>query len=321
MTVGHLTVEVMAHHLAQTAVPVEAVAERLRLSRTKVKLFRRIHGLDQLRLDPDIGVVDLTAAPAERLLATLAEPERIRYLVYAHTMQEVSPSQVDIAAELRQRLGLTHATAFALTQHNCASGLTAIDVCGELLAADGDPGALALVVTGEKAYSPMAQLIENTTIMSDASAACLVSLSGSRGDEVLAYRAVTDGRYSDGIRLTPLLLQEFGAGYSRRLADIVLEATAAAGLALADVTMIIPHNVNLSSWKGAIELLGVDRARVFLDNIPRYGHCYCSDPFLNYCHLRDAGRLDAGAHYVLTAVGLGATYSAMVLRHGEVAAA
>jgi len=55
--------------------------------------------------------------------------------------------------------------------------------------------------------------------------------------------------------------------------------------------------------------------RVYLDNIPRTGHCFCSDPFLNLVSLRDEGRLVPGARYLLTAVGLGATYAAMVIEH------
>jgi 3-oxoacyl-[acyl-carrier-protein] synthase III len=61
-----------------------------------------------------------------------------------------------------------------------------------------------------------------------------------------------------------------------------------------------------------IAALGLDRDRVYLDNISRYAHCFCSDPFLNLATLRAEGRLAPG-HYLLTAVGLGATYAAMVV--------
>lgn len=314
MVAAGLAIEAMAAFTPDPVSTVDAVAPRLRLSRSKVKLFRRVHGLDRLRLDPDLPVLDLVAEPAARLVAGLDDPERVRYLVYAHTIQDVSPAGFDIASALAARLGLHRANAFALTQQNCAGGLAALDLCGELLAAEGEQDALALVVTGEKAFSPLAQLIENTTIMGDASAACLVGLSGA-GDRVLAYSARTDGRYADGIRLDPVRLKEFGAGYAARLADTVRSTLAEAGLTLADVALIVPHNVNVSSWKAVIELLGTDPGTVFLDNVAEYSHCFCSDPFLNYSHLRDRGRLEPGGHYLFTAVGLGATYAAMVLRH------
>jgi 3-oxoacyl-[acyl-carrier-protein] synthase-3 len=314
MVAAGLTIEAMTAFVPEPVSPIEAVAPRLRLGRAKVKLFRKVHGLDRLYLDPDLSVLDLIATPAARLVEGLADPDRIKHVVYAHTIQDVAPAGFPVAAALGARLGLHRANAFALTQQNCASGLAAVDVCGELLAAQDDPDALALVVTGEKAFSPLAQLIEGTTIMGDASAACLIGLSGT-GDRVLSYCSHTDGRYADGIRLDARLLQEFGAEYAGRLAETITAALARAGLTLADVELIVPHNVNVSSWRKVIDLLGTDPATVFLDNVAEYGHCYCSDPFLNYSQLRDRGRLTAGGHYVCTALGLGATYAAMVLRH------
>ncbi|MCE7003219.1 ketoacyl-ACP synthase III family protein [Kibdelosporangium philippinense] len=315
MVVARLTIESVTSHTPDKVIAIDSIADRLRLSRPKLKLFQRIHGFDRLRTSEGTSVLDLIAEPAARLVDSVDDPRRIRYLIYSHTIQEVAPSYVDTASELRARLALPDALAFALTQQNCASGLAAIVAAGQLLAAD-EPGALALVVTGEKAFSPMAQLIPNTAISGDASAACLISLSGN-GDHVISYASATDGRYSDGIRLDQELVQQFGAEYPKRLAETVLAALADAGLALSDVAMIVPHNVNRSSWRRVIELLGISADDVFLDNIAEYGHCFCSDPFLNYTHLRDQGRLADGGFYVLTAVGLGATYVAMVLQRGE----
>ncbi|MFI9812627.1 3-oxoacyl-[acyl-carrier-protein] synthase III C-terminal domain-containing protein [Saccharothrix variisporea] len=314
MVAAGLAIEAMTAFVPEPVSSIEAVAPRLRLGRAKVKLFRKVHGLDRLHLDPDLSVLDLVTTPAARLVADLADPDRITHVVYAHTIQDVAPAGFDIATALAARLGLHRANAFALTQQNCASGLAAVDVCGELLAAADDPDALALVVTGEKAFSPMAQLIENTTIMGDASAACLVGRSGA-GERVLSYHSRTDGRYADGIRLDARLNGQFGLEYAARLAETIRAALAQAGLTLADVELVVPHNVNVSSWRKVVELLGTDPATVFLDNVAEYGHCYCSDPFLNYTQLRDRGRLTAGGHYVCTALGLGATYAAMVLRH------
>ena len=63
-----------------------------------------------------------------------------------------------------------------------------------------------------------------------------------------------------------------------------------------------------------IALLGIPLARVFLDNVPVTGHCFAADPFINYVSARDAGRLRPGDLYLMASVGLGATFSAMVLR-------
>lgn len=77
--------------------------------------------------------------------------------------------------------------------------------------------------------------------------------------------------------------------------------------------MIVPHNVNNSSWRGVIRELGFGVERIYLDNVPRYGHCFGSDPFINLASMRDEGRLRDDGVYLLAAVGLGATYAAMVI--------
>jgi 3-oxoacyl-[acyl-carrier-protein] synthase III len=294
------------------SVAIEDVAGPLGLNRHQTRMFRRIHGLDRLHLDPELSLLDLVRVPAEVLLRSVADLATVRYLIYAHTVPDVTPSHINAAHMLGQQLALTRAEAFAVTQQNCASGLAAIDIAGELLRADGDPGLQALVVTGEKPFSRMIGVIPNTTIMGEASAAGLVKLSGP-GIRVRSYVAKVMGQYAEHARPSPQVTNEFYETYTANLAATLREAAAQAGMKLADITMIVPHNVNLSSWRRIIAELGLDRNQVYLDNIPRYGHCFCSDPLLNLVSLRDHGRLVDGGSYLLTAVGLGATYAAMVV--------
>ena len=301
-------------YLPDPVADVREVAGRMGLSRHQARMFHRIHGLDTLREDPELPLFELVARPARRVLATLPDPRAVRYLLYAHTIQEVTPAHLDAAAEIGRLLDLPHAETFALTQQNCASGLAAVDAAGELLRADGDPDALALVVTGEKPFSRIARLISNTTIMGEASAACLVGLGGG-GSAVRGYAVRTDGRHCAGIRMTPQQVHDFGETYAPDLAAVVRQALDRAGRTLDDVAAVVPHNVNRSSWLRVVAELGIPKERVQLENIPRWSHCYCSDPFLNLAALREEGRLAAGGCYLLAAVGLGATYAAMVIEH------
>ena len=67
--------------------------------------------------------------------------------------------------------------------------------------------------------------------------------------------------------------------------------------------------------RGSPDIIGLPLERVFLDNVPVTGHCFCADPFINYRTALDLGRLRPGDHYLIAAVGLGATFSAMVFEH------
>lgn len=307
------TLDAIEAYAPEKYVPVELAADRLGLNRHQARMFRRVHGLATLRDDPAQSLFDLIRIPAERVLAALPDRDSVRYLIYAHTIQNVTPSYLEPAPAVRDALGLSSAEAFAVTQQNCASGFAAVDIAGELLKAGGDPRHRALVVTGEKPFSRIAQLIENTSIMGEASAACLVGLDGP-GARVRSYVVRSAGQHADIFRPSAAAQSEFGDTFTERLTSVITQVVAEAGLSLHEIELIVPHNVNLSSWRKVIPELGVDRKQVFLDNISAYGHTFCSDSFLNLATLRDAGRLVGGGHYVLVSVGMGATYAAMVVQ-------
>jgi 3-oxoacyl-[acyl-carrier-protein] synthase-3 len=314
MSAGVTTLDQVAAFVPSREVTVESVAEELGFDKYTTRMFRRVLGVDRLREDPASDVFDLVLAAAVQALRAVPDPTDIRYLLFAHTVPEVTPSQLDAAQVIAHRLGLARADAFALTQQNCASGLAAIDVAGELLRAEDDPRARALVVTGEKLFTSSVRVAGGMTIMGEASGACVVGLDGGT-NRVRSYVATTLGVFAEGLRLSPDGLKEFNDSYADELAAIAVEAVARAELSMADVELVVPHNVNRLLWLKVLERIGLHRDRIYLDNLPRYSHCWCSDPLLNLTSLHDAGRLVKGRHYLLTAVGLGSTYAAMVIEH------
>lgn len=308
------TLERIESFLPERSLKIDDFAESLGLSRAEIGIFRKIYGLDRLRFDPDTGLFDLVLPAARRALAALPEGHRVDYVIFAHTMQTLTPPHIDAAEVIRDELGLHEAEAFALSHQACVSSLGAIDVAAELLRAEAAAGACALVVTGERAYSPKVQLIPNSAIMADAAAACLVTVGGA-GDEVRSFVTRTLGEYAAGLNLTKEETQAFGRSYSTVLAETIYRALDEAGLVFDDIDLVIPHNVNMVSWRQTIKEMGEPAQRFFLENVHRYSHCYASDVFVNYTTLREEDRLVDGRNYVLVSVGLGATFGAMVITH------
>ncbi|MFF3750931.1 3-oxoacyl-[acyl-carrier-protein] synthase III C-terminal domain-containing protein [Streptomyces sp. NPDC002018] len=314
MMAGHTTLERIESYLPERSVRIEELGEHLGLRRAALGVFRKFYGLDTLRFDPSLDLFDLLRPAARRALDALPAGGRIAYLVYAHTTQAVAPADLDVAQVVRDDLELAGTEAFGLSHQACVSSLGAIDVVGELLRAEGDENAYALMVTGERAYSPVVQHVPNTAIMADAAAACLVTLDGA-GDRVRSFVTRTLGEYARWLELTPEQNTEFGEQYGPRIAGVIHTAVAEAGLSFEDIELIIPHNVNMLAWRQTIKWLEVAPEKVFLENVPRYSHTFASDVFVNYTTLRDEGRLVDGAHYVMVSVGLGATFGAMVITH------
>jgi 3-oxoacyl-[acyl-carrier-protein] synthase III len=304
----------VATYLPDQRVTIEDLAGKLRLKPIQVKLFRRFLGLSEIRLDPEGTLLDLLLRGASGLSALHGHEHQVRYVLYARTVPVVVPYPVNPLHELCQALALDRAIAFTVTHHACATSLLAIDIAGRLLAADGDPDALALVLTGEKTFTRDAQLVPGTSVFGESAAACLVRADGDR-DRLLAYATSTRGEFDGRLEDLPELAARYEREYPDSLAAAMLAAVTQAGLTLGDISLILPHNVNVVSWQRLSRRIGFPVDRVLLDNVPVTGHAFCADALLNYVTARDRGLLRPGDRYLIAAAGLGATFSAMVFEH------
>ena len=311
--------EAVSVYLPPVRTPIESLAGPLGLTDMQVKLFRRFHGLREVGRDPDASLQALLMKAAAGLAALRGQEHRVRYVLYARAMPVVGPYPVNPLHEVCRALGLGHALAFTVTHQSCASGLLAIDMAGRLLAADtadgpdGQAGPLALVLSGEKAFTREAQMFADTTIFGEGSAACLVSAFGAR-DRVLAYACNVRGEFDSDTGANDARLQR---EYRPSLAEVMRQALDEAGLTLDDIRVVLPHNVNLVTWQRMCLLLKFPRDRVVLDNIPASGHVFCADVFANYKTACERGLLQPGDRYLAAAVGAGgaATFAAMVFEH------
>jgi 3-oxoacyl-[acyl-carrier-protein] synthase III len=302
----------VSSHLPDT-VPVEALQAELGLTASKVRLFRRLYGIAEI-CRTAASEVDLLAAAVGKLESFAGLAGRVRYVVRAKTVPASAPYPVSPLTELCGRVGLDQATAFTLTEHACASGLLAVDLCGTLLAADGDPGALALILVGEKAFTPAAQMIPDIAILGEGVAAVLVQASGDR-DKLLGYATRTHGDRAGTVLMGAEQAAHFRQIYPNALAEVVHAALTEAKLSIEDVALMLPHNVNRMSWIRTARAIGIPIERVFLDNVGVTGHCFCADPFINYHTAAGRGRLRPGDVYLMVTVGLGGVFSSMVFRH------
>lgn len=306
--------EVVAY-LPARSVPIEDLAERLDLGPRQVKVFRRFHGLGSVpRQAPGETLVDLLVAAAGQLTTLPGRARDVRYVLHARGMPVVTPYPVNPVREVAVRLGLPAAVAFTVTHQACATSLLAVDVAGRLLAADGVPGALALVLAGEKTWTRDAEIVPETSLFGEGAGACLVAADGPR-DRVLSYVSRSRGDFDGRLVEDPALLARFQREYPESLAEVVLAAVERAGLTLADLQAVLPHNVNSVSWRQLARRIGYPVEQVLLDNVPVTGHSFAADAFLNHATATRRGLLTPGRPYLIAAAGLGATFSAMVLEH------
>jgi len=314
--------EAVSVYMPPLRIPIESLAGPLGLTDTQVKLFRRFHGLREVSRDPEASLYGLLMKAAAGLDALRGQEHRVRYVLYARTMPVVGPYPANPLHEVCRALGLDHALAFTVTHQSCASGLLAIDMAGRLLASDtpdgrdgevGGRGPLALILSGEKAFTREAQWFPDTTVFGEGASACLVSAFGAR-DRLLAYASNVRGEFDSATGENDARLQR---EYRPSLAEVMQQALDKAGVTLDDIRVVLPHNVNLVTWQRMCRLLKFPPERVLLDNIPTSGHVFCADVFVNYKTARERGLLQPGDRYLAAAVGAGggATFAAMVFEH------
>jgi 3-oxoacyl-[acyl-carrier-protein] synthase III len=302
----------VSSHLPGT-VPLASLQNELRLTDIGLRKLLKFYGLVNVCRSAESERDSLVAA-ASKLESLAGAEDRVRYVVRAKTMPISHVYPDDPLRQACDELGLRNATSFTVTDHACASGLLVVDMCGMLLAADGEPDALALVLLGEKAFTYMARTIADVAVMGEGFAAVLVGAGGDR-DRLLGYATRTRGDAAGSVAMTPAQAREFRLSYHDTLAEVVHAALEVAGLAITDVDLLLPHNVNTVSWHRSAEAIGLPVERVLLDNVRLTGHCFCADPFINYRTAVDLCRLNPGDRYVMVSVGLGSTFSAMVLQH------
>jgi 3-oxoacyl-[acyl-carrier-protein] synthase-3 len=292
-------------------VTIESYADAFDLTPMQIRVFRRYHKLGSAaRCDETLtGLLRLALAD---LALSDEQRARVRYVLYARTFPVVVPYPRNPLHDALAGAGLGHAQAFAVGQQACASGLLAVDLAGRLLATDGDD-ALAVVLAGEKAFTGEARFVPETSMFGEGAAACLVSATGER-DRLLSYVARLRGEFDGDLEE---VASEFQRVYHDALGEAVTAAVAKAGLALADIAVILPHNVNQIAWQRTCKRIGYPLERVLLEHVADYGHVFCADAFINHRTALERGLLRPGDRYVVAAAGAGrgATFSAMVFEH------
>src|SRR3954452_20291936 len=95
-------------------VPIENMAGPLGLTDIQVRLFRRFHGLSDIRLDPDRSLPDLLHAAVRGLTALRGQEHRVRYVIHGRAMPVVVPYPRNPLHDVCRELGLGHALTFTV---------------------------------------------------------------------------------------------------------------------------------------------------------------------------------------------------------------
>ncbi len=99
----------------------------------------------------------------------------------------------------------------------------------------------------------------------------------------------------------------------RMIPDIVGEMLFRASMSLEDVDLFIPHQANLRIIDAAVEGLGIDREKVFV-NLDRYGNTSAASIPISIAEAVQQGRIKTGTNVLMVGFGAGLTWGSCLFR-------
>lgn len=251
-------------------------------------------------------------------------PSEIELIVVAtSTPENFYPST---ACQIQNLLGATKAGAFDLSAA-CSGFVYAMNMAAQAIRSGSIETAL---VIGTETNSRVMDWDDRSTciLFGDGAGAvvlrgseqpggvlsCVLGSDGSGGD-LLGIPTVGQTTLPDGRLLHKLHMdgREVFRFATHIINESIREALEKAGLTLADVAMIVPHQANQRIIAAAARSLNLSES-LFYSNIHRYGNTSAASIPIALCEAEKEGRMKPNDHLVLIGFGGGLTWGAMVVQ-------
>ena len=276
-------------------------------------------------------VTDMAEVAAHHALAAAGlTPGDIDMLVLATVTPEITcPSN---ACDLQRRLGAANAAAFDLNA--ACSGFLYAAINASAMIATGIKERV-LVVGAEQLHWVMDYRDRGTCVLFGDGAGAAVFEASEAGDGMLAADLGADGvagstmvfeslgtRRPLGEPRDPALSRLHFEGQAifkhavRGMVDSVERTLERAGMTVADVDIVVPHQANERIIAAAMHRLDVPDEKVFL-NIAEHGNTSAASVPMALADALAAGRVAPGDIVLMTAFGGGLTWASAAYRWGD----
>lgn len=212
-------------------------------------------------------------------------------------------------------LGLTKAYPIGVTLSYCGNVHAALRMAS-LLIRSGDAERILLVCADRVSAGETRIVPPAISVSSDGAASCLVTGQESAGFAVLGTAQVcnpglapeeAEGRF-----------MHYMQGVGRGLKQALVTLLASTETTVEQIDCVLPNNYNLWVLGNIGRVLGVDRKKVFADNIPRFAHANTADDFINLVDREEMQELSPGS--IVLMLGTGPNMWGLTLlrkRHGS----
>jgi len=324
--VTNVGIDAVTYYLPASAPTLEELERRgaLRGSAATLASF----GFQHARVAESESHVDMAMHAVRALLdETGTSPDEIDLVLYAGALTSSSTMECAPApagsvlhmrdlmdffkypvSRLQSELDLENASVAGVDQQGCAAIFSSVRLARATLLAEDDVRTVLCVSADRLPHGAAREVVYN--LVSDGACALLVRRNTMR-NRIVAAHQVTKGAFWDSGSLE----NEIIAAYFPTARAVIEETLRKAGVTLAEIDWVIPHNVSLRSWEILLGLIRCPREKLFSENIGRVGHTIAADNFINLRDATDAGLLRKGDLLLLFTFGYGLNWSCMVLEH------
>jgi len=271
----------------------------------------------------------LASEAARRALkqAGVAASEIELIIVATITPDTLTPAT---ACYVQQQIGSLKAVAFDVSAA-CSGFLYAMEFARHAVGAGAFRN--ALIIGAEKLSAFVDWNDRNTCVLfGDGAGAAVLLPSTNGGGKILSSTLGTDGAQAELLNIPgggsacpalpgtapvkPAVLSMQGREVFKHAVNAMRQAAidgiAAAGLTIADIDLIIPHQANLRIIDAIVERLDFDRDNVFI-NLDKYGNTSAAAVAIALDEANRQGRIKPGDRILLVAFGAGLTWASAVI--------
>jgi 3-oxoacyl-[acyl-carrier-protein] synthase-3 len=227
------------------------------------------------------------------------------------------------ACMLQAKLGARNCPAFDV-QAVCSGFVYALSTADSLLRAGQYRSAL---VVGAEIYSRILDWSDRSTCVLFGDGAGAVVLRRDSTPGILSTHLHADGSYANLLTVPgtvsggkvsgrPLLQMDGGGVFKfavKAMDDLVDEALAANGMQRSDIDWLVPHQANIRIIQASAKKLGLSMERVVV-TVDRHANTSAASIPLALDEAARDGRIRAGQHVLLEAVGGGFTWGAALVK-------
>jgi 3-oxoacyl-[acyl-carrier-protein] synthase III len=187
--------------------------------------------------------------------------------------------------------------------NRCLNMLAGLDVARALVAA-GRHRSVLLITTD--AVGPGADRMSQFALFSDGAASCLVTAEPGVGER---YQLLGCDSAQDTATLE--WSNEISSDLARQVNDRLLTAFE---VKLGEIAALLHNNLFKPVVVVKERQAGFSAEQLFLENIPRFGHCFAADPLINLVDRAALGHIEPGQYCLLSASVPGSRYGALLRR-------